>query len=128
MIRFSLNVTCDHDFNLSYGIDVPDGVDARAHDVRFAVEQLLHLLTPKGARKLPTVSEVAAQKAKQDAAAAVLAEWEPTLDGLTNMNGTCSRTFVKRGFSEPVVAVCDATGNATMETAVTLAAWQSTPE
>lgn len=128
MKRFSLAVECDHDFNLTYTITVPDGVDCRAHDVRFAVEQLQHHLVNEGARKLPTVSEVAAIKAKQAEAAAVLAEWEPTLDGVCCMGATYSRTYTKRGFSEPVVAVCDADGNPTMETAATLRAWSPSPE
>lgn len=126
MPLFTLTLSADADFNASYDISVPDGVDCRAHDLRLVLEGLIHEISKAGGKRLPTVSEVAARKAKELEAAAVLAEWEPTLDGVSCYGGVYSRTYVKQGHTEAVVAVCAADGSPTMDTAATLSAWRPT--
>lgn len=123
---FTLTVTATDDFQFNYQVSVPDGKDVRAHDIRLVLELAVAELARMGAQRLPTESEAAANKAAHEEALATLAEWEPTLDGVSVLSGVASRTYVKRGHTEPVVAVCAPDGSPTMETVSTLRAWVPT--
>lgn len=119
---FTLTLTAAPDFSFTYNVEVPDGVECRAHDVRIVLDSIVATFARQGANRLPTVSEAAEERKKIDDAKALLAQWEPTLDGVTNMNGVYSRMFRHTSGIEQV-AVCDAHGEPTLETAAALAAW-----
>ena len=112
---FTLTLSADANFNLNYALDVPDGVTCRAHDVRVVVEAFLEMVKAQGTHRIPTTAEVMAERA-------FMAEWTPTADGVSAMNGVYSRMWTKPGLAEPVVAVCDATGNYTAGTVAALRA------
>lgn len=125
---FSIAVTVNDSLEFVDSLAVPDGHDVRLHDVAVVLRKMLANCEASGSRRILTVSEVAAMDAKAAAAQAVLDDWEPTADGVSVMNGVYSRTFVKNGYSEPVVAVCRQDGLPTIETAESLAAWASAPD
>jgi hypothetical protein len=125
---FSIQINATPDLAFSDAIHVEDGDDVRFHDVALVVEVYLAQLRRRGSEKVPTRSMVLAEKAKLDAANRVMADWEPTADAVnTNilLGGatTFSRTWVKKGYSEPVEAPCNGQGGAIMETADVLAKW-----
>jgi hypothetical protein len=120
---FTLTVTVPDSFAFTDEILVPDGNDVRFHDLALILRKMAANCEARGPERVMTVSEVAAVKARHAAADAVLAEWEPTADGVSVINGVYSRTFVKNGYSEPVVAVCRQDGLPTIETAESLATW-----
>jgi hypothetical protein len=113
---FDLHLHVNDDLAYNHEIVVLDGHDVRHHDVALILRRLLEACERQGSERVVTVGEIARAKA-------VLAEWEPTADGVSMFNGVHSRTFVKNGHTEPVVAVCDPNGNPTMATAATLGAW-----
>jgi len=126
----AFTVTINADDNLGFGdqVLVEDGKDVRYHDVALVVERYLAALRARGSLKVPTRSQVLAEKARQDAVNAILKDWEPTSDGISIVaviggGTTFSRTWVKNGHAEHVVAPCDREGGATYETAEVLSKW-----
>lgn len=123
MRSFSLHVSVNDALAYTDRLVVPDGGDVRYHDVAIVLRALLASVERRGSDRVPTESDVAALQKRVDAAHAVLAEWEATLDGVSVSNGVASRVYRHVSGAE-AVAVCAPDGTPTLETADTLAKWK----
>lgn len=123
MRSFTLTVAVDPNLAFAERIAVPDDGDVRYHDVALVLRALLAKIERRGSDRVPTAADVRAFEQRVEAANAVLADWEPTADGVSVYNGVPSRTFRHVSGAE-MVAVCDEQGRPTLETADTLATWK----
>ena len=110
-------------------IFVEDGDDVRFHDLAFVVRRWLANLERRGSDKVPTKSQVAAEQLRLEQANAALKPWTRTADAVnTNMilggATTYECTFTKEGYTEAIMAPCNADGSANWETVKVLGEWK----
>lgn len=127
---FSVSVEVSDSGDMKFHVDVADGDDVRFYDVVHHLRQVLTDCESRGALRVSTRTEFAEARdnavAQRDWAEGVLADWEPTLDGVSNYGTHYTRTFVKSGYLEHVEAPCDINGGGTLATAAVLAEWVPT--
>lgn len=125
---FSLQAVANDNLDYDEGFFVEDGDDVRFHDVAIVLRHLLKKVEACGSDRVPTKSQVAAENLRRRAAEATMKEWAATGDGvgMTSVDGVVSysRTFVKKGYTEPVEAPCNPNGTANLATTDALSKWE----
>lgn len=121
-MKISFDTTVDR-----FRIVAEDGESVSTHFAAMKLAGLVYTILNFPERIVPTASGWALIDAQEAAVAATLvlpAHWEPSLDGVNNLNGAIVKKFIRKDGAE-CMASCDPEGNACPGTADTLRSYDA---